>query len=195
MFSTAIVTPVAALSSRTWSANPRAYKPCQRNGGWTTTVPAPSSSARSTVRSSLGPGSRPHTRWLTRSVGACTLRIGTPTSAESLASALASWVVESDQTMTSMPSYPRCAAASNANGALRGYTLALDSVTLIRGSSPVLGSPSPGSPVTGGWASGVVASRMSATLAPTDVRRSQVVRRGPRTLAGCCSTEPHGAQE
>ncbi|CPU65349.1 Uncharacterised protein [Mycobacteroides abscessus] len=68
----------------------------------------------------MGPGDRPHTRWLTRSVGAWMLRIGTSCSAESRRSAAASCVVSSDHTMTSTPSYPRSAAASKAYWALRG---------------------------------------------------------------------------
>ena len=53
MFSTASVTPVDPAISRTVSTNPAAYRRCQRNGGCTTTVEAPSSAASSAERSSL----------------------------------------------------------------------------------------------------------------------------------------------
>ncbi len=83
----------------------------------------------STERRSLSAGDRPHTRWLTSRVGACTDRIGTPCSSDRRRSSAGSCVAGSDHTMTSTPSYPSSAATSNANAARRGYTEAVDSVT------------------------------------------------------------------
>lgn len=77
MFSTAIITSLAASSVATCSVNPSAYRRCQRNGGCTTTVCAPSCSAARTLRSSLGIGLAPHTRCEISRHGACTDNTGT----------------------------------------------------------------------------------------------------------------------
>ena len=76
MFSTATSTPCRPASSSTPSAKTAAYSFCHRNGGWTTTVLAPSCYAISHERSSLCHGSRPQTRWVTSSVGAWTASTG-----------------------------------------------------------------------------------------------------------------------
>ncbi|CAM5701668.1 hypothetical protein SFUMM280S_00796 [Streptomyces fumanus] len=55
----------------------RAYWRCQRNGGWTTTVLAPSFSAAARARWSFTQGSVDHTRCVMSRQGACTARIGT----------------------------------------------------------------------------------------------------------------------
>ncbi len=76
MFSTANITSVPAARAARPSSKPRAYSDCQRNGGWTTTTRAPTRSARSLERRSFSHGSRPHTRWVSSRLGACTARIG-----------------------------------------------------------------------------------------------------------------------
>jgi len=61
MFSTANSTPCTPASSRMVASNRRAYPACQRNGGCTTTVDAPSVAASSAERSSLRTGLVPQT--------------------------------------------------------------------------------------------------------------------------------------
>src|SRR3954468_22872678 len=61
MFSTARWTPSSSASRSTPATNPVAYSRCHRNGGWTTTVRAPRSSARRHARGSFAHGSRPPT--------------------------------------------------------------------------------------------------------------------------------------
>ncbi len=130
MFSTATCTPNSASSSATPIANPRAYSRCQRNGGWTTTVPAPAATATSHEVRSFGQGSVPQTRWVISSVGACSDTIGRPWCSDSERSASALWLTGSVQTMTSMPSYPSRAAISNVVAQFNGYAEAVDSDTL-----------------------------------------------------------------
>ena len=59
MFSTANAIPVSASRSAIPSTKPRTYSRCQRNGGCTTTVVAPSSIAISALRRSFAPGLGP----------------------------------------------------------------------------------------------------------------------------------------
>src|SRR5690606_7772242 len=105
-------TPLDSSSSATRSANPSAYLRCQRNGGCTTTVRAPSSSAASTLRRSRTSGSDDHTRWVMSNDGECTDSTGTPVESDSHFSAETSWLMESTQTITSTPSKPSSAASS-----------------------------------------------------------------------------------
>src|SRR5690606_18526834 len=102
-----------------------------RNGGCTTTVRAPSSSAASTLRRSRTSGSDDHTRWVISSDGECTDRTGTPVLSDSHFSAVTSWLMESTQTITSTPSQPSSAASSNPALARSGHTDAVDSPTGI----------------------------------------------------------------
>ncbi len=76
MFSTAMVTDSRSESSRTPVTKPAAYSRCQRNGGCTTTVSAPTSWAISALFSSLPQGSVPQTRWVSSRVGAWTAQTG-----------------------------------------------------------------------------------------------------------------------
>ncbi len=78
MFSTANRTSVSSAIRQTPRTKSRAYSRCQRNGGCTTTVDAPSRSAAAFARCSLVHGSVDHTRWVISRHGACTARIGTP---------------------------------------------------------------------------------------------------------------------
>ena len=104
MFSTANLTSVSEPILAMPSTNERTYSRCQRNGGWTTTVEAPSSSAAARARSSLAHGSLPHTRWVTSRQGAWTARMGTPWSSESRRTASMSWETGSVKTISSTPS-------------------------------------------------------------------------------------------
>jgi hypothetical protein len=104
MFSTASRMPVSCSRSATPSMNPAAYSRCHRNGGCSTTVSAPTSTARSMDRSIFTQGSLPQTRCVTSSVGAWIDRIRMPCSSASARSAPASRVSGSVQTMISTPS-------------------------------------------------------------------------------------------
>ena len=84
--------------------NCRTYSRCQRNGGCTTTVCAPTSSAASFARTSLIHGSVPQTRCVITRHGACSARIGTWWWSESRRRAATSCETGSVQTMTSTPS-------------------------------------------------------------------------------------------
>ncbi len=76
MFSTAKRTSVSSAICWMPPRNCRAYSRCQRNGGCTTTVWAPHSSAASLARTSLAHGSVPQTRCVITRQGACSARIG-----------------------------------------------------------------------------------------------------------------------
>ena len=76
MFSTANRTSVSFAIRQIPVTKSRAYWRCQRNGGCTTTVLAPSFSAAAWARWSLTHGSVDHTRWVISRQGACTARIG-----------------------------------------------------------------------------------------------------------------------
>jgi len=76
MFSTAKRTSVSSAICWIPPRNCRAYSRCHRNGGCTTTVCAPHSSAASLARTSLAHGSVPQTRWVMTRHGACSARIG-----------------------------------------------------------------------------------------------------------------------
>ena len=104
MFSTARAMPVSCSRSATPSTNSPAYSFCQRNGGWSTTVDAPTSWARAIELSTLVHGSGPQIRWVSRSVGACTDTTGMPCSSDSAASAPASCETGSVHTITSRAS-------------------------------------------------------------------------------------------
>ena len=76
MFSTATSTPCFCSVARTASVNVRAYLPCQRKGGCTTTVGAPTETASSAERSSFTNGSLPHTNVVSSTTGAWIAMIG-----------------------------------------------------------------------------------------------------------------------
>ncbi|GHG26609.1 hypothetical protein GCM10018784_45020 [Streptomyces hydrogenans] len=77
MFSTAKRTSVSSAIRQMPVTKSRAYWRCQRKGGWTTTVEAPSRSAAAWARWSLTQGSVDQTRWVMSRQGAWTARIGT----------------------------------------------------------------------------------------------------------------------
>ncbi len=104
MFSTANRTSVSSAIRHTPRTKSRAYPRCQRNGGCTTTVEAPSRSAAACARRSRVHGSVDQTRWVISRQGACTARIGTPWWSDSRRSASTSWLTGSVQTITSTPS-------------------------------------------------------------------------------------------
>ncbi|CAM5687937.1 hypothetical protein STENM223S_09868 [Streptomyces tendae] len=76
MFSTANRTSVSSAIRQMPSTKSRAYCRCQRKGGWTTTVDAPSFSAAARARWSLVQGSVDHTRCVISRQGAWTARTG-----------------------------------------------------------------------------------------------------------------------
>ena len=76
MFSTANRTSVSSAMRQIPETKSRAYWRCQRNGGWTTTVLAPSFSAAALARWGLVQGSVDQTRWVISRQGAWTARIG-----------------------------------------------------------------------------------------------------------------------
>ena len=104
MFSTANRTSVSSAIRQTPATKSLAYCRCQRNGGCTTTVEAPSFSAAARARRSLVHGSVDQTRCVISRHGACTARIGMPWWSERRRSASMSWLTGSVQTMTSTPS-------------------------------------------------------------------------------------------
>jgi hypothetical protein len=122
MFSTASSTPVAAASSLTRSRNRAACRRCHRNGGCTTTVPAPSSAASSAERRSLSPWSRPSAKCASGSTGACTDSTGRPQRAEEARSSRASLLARSAVTITSTPSKPVVLASRKASSTGSGKT-------------------------------------------------------------------------
>ena len=77
MFSTANRTSVSSAIRQMPVTKSRAYWRCQRNGGCTTTVLAPSFSAAAWARWSLVQGSVDQTRWVMSRHGAWTASIGT----------------------------------------------------------------------------------------------------------------------
>ena len=120
MFSTAKTTSVSFCIRCSPSTNSRAYSRCQRNGGCTTTVGAPTRSAAALARSSLVHGSVDQTRWVSSRQGAWIARTGTPNRSDSDRRASGSWLTGSVQTITSTPSKPRSAAISKAVVQLSG---------------------------------------------------------------------------
>jgi len=104
MFSTQMSTPLDCAVSRTTFSNRSAYSPCQRNGGCTTTVDAPVSTASCADRSSFTKWSLPHTNDVSSSVGAWIARIGWSYAFASTVRRSASRVRASVVTMTSTPS-------------------------------------------------------------------------------------------
>jgi len=122
MFSTARVTPVSAAISRTTSTNRAANDLCQTNGGWTTTVEAPSSRASSADRRSLSTWSRPKAKCATGSTGACTESTGRPQRAVVARRRSARRVVRSAVTITSTPSKPVSRASRKASSVDSGKT-------------------------------------------------------------------------
>ena len=133
MFSTAIRTSVRVCSSATESTNVAAADRCQTNGGWTTTVLAPTSSASSIDRASLTSGSVDQTRAVINRQGECTDRTGIWCRSIRCRRASALRLAASVITMTSTPSYPRSAASENAAAAGSGKADAVDSTTGISG--------------------------------------------------------------
>jgi len=103
MFSTAITTPVSAMSSWMPSAKRTAYVPCQRKGGWATTVAAPTACASSTERRILD-HAEPQTCCVNSRVGAWMESMGIPCRSDSRVSRRASWLHALCVTMTSTPS-------------------------------------------------------------------------------------------
>ena len=83
------------------STKPRAYSRCQRKGGCTTTVSAPTSSAISALRCSLPHASVPQTRCVTNRHGAWIDTIGMSCERDSAATAVVSALTSSRPTMTS----------------------------------------------------------------------------------------------
>ena len=104
--STANARPVDSSRAAMPSTKPAAYSRCQRNGGWTTTTPAPTACAISAERSSLPQGSVPHTRWVNSRHGECTEHTGSSWWSESCLTAAVCWLSASMPTMTSTASYP-----------------------------------------------------------------------------------------
>ena len=103
MFSTAITTPVSTMISAMRRANWDAYPPCQRNGGWATTVRAPTARASSTERSILDQAV-PHTCCVNSRVGAWIESIRMPVRSASVVRRSASWLYALWVTITSTPS-------------------------------------------------------------------------------------------
>ncbi|ROS54855.1 hypothetical protein EDF50_0949 [Frigoribacterium sp. PhB24] len=122
MFSTARVTPVDSAIPRTASTKRAENDLCQTNGGWTTTVVAPSSRASSAERLTLSTWSRPKAKCATGSTGACTESTGRPQRAVVAWSRSARRVVRSAVTITSTPSKPVSRARRKASSVDRGKT-------------------------------------------------------------------------